>query len=281
MRKGKLRIGIVAPSSRIKPELAEKITRYAKEQYGDAVALKIHPQCFLNDGHFAGSDEERARAFLEYANSDEFDAIWFARGGYGAARMAQIALPGLRESARQKIYLGYSDTAALLGALYARGCGLPLHGPMPSDFLRAGGEKAVKRAISFLLKGDDSALEANVTPDSVTAAFNMTILAHMMGTPSAPDLTGHVLMLEEVSEAMYRFDRTMLHLTSVPAIRRVAGIRLGRVSDVPENDPVFGENEEEITKHWCAVAGIPYLGRADIGHDIENKIVPFGRLRRD
>jgi len=26
-----------------------------------------------------------------------------------------------------------------------------------------------------------------------------------------------------------------------------------------------------------ARAGIPYLGRADIGHDIENKVVPFGR----
>jgi len=27
------------------------------------------------------------------------------------------------------------------------------------------------------------------------------------------------------------------------------------------------------------VSGILYLGRADIGHDIDNKIVPFGRWR--
>jgi hypothetical protein len=32
-----------------------------------------------------------------------------------------------------------------------------------------------------------------------------------------------------------------------------------------------------VVRHWCDVSGIPYLGRADIGHDIDNKIVPFGR----
>ncbi len=37
-------------------------------------------------------------------------------------------------------------------------------------------------------------------------------------------------------------------------------------------------NEEAVTRHWCEKSGIPYLGRADIGHDIDNKVVPFGRL---
>lgn len=278
MREGRIRIGVVAPSCRIEPKLAEQILALVRERYGDTVALKIHPQCFLNAGHFAGTDEERASAFLEYANDDGLDAIWFARGGYGAARTARLALPGLTEAAHRKIYLGYSDTAALMAALCARRCGTQVHGPMPADLLRRDGKKAVQRALDYLARRDPAALEPTVTDRSLTAPFNMTILAHMTGTPLEPDLSGHVLMLEEVSEHTYRFDRTMLHLTSAPSIRRVAGIRLGRVSDVPENDPVFGENEEEIARHWCTVAGIPYLGRADIGHDVENKIVPFGRL---
>jgi len=87
-----------------------------------------------------------------------------------------------------------------------------------------------------------------------------------------------VLMLEEVSEYMYRIDRSLFHVTSNPAVRRVAGIRLGRCSAVPPNDPDFAQNEVEVVRHWCAVSGIPYLGRADIGHDAGNKIVPFGAL---
>ena len=83
-------------------------------------------------------------------------------------------------------------------------------------------------------------------------------------------------MLEEISEHMYRIDRALMHITSVPGIRRVAGIRLGRCGAIPDNDPEFGETEEQVARHWCDVAHIPYLGRADIGHDIDNKIVPFG-----
>ena len=73
-------------------------------------------------------------------------------------------------------------------------------------------------------------------------------------------------------------DRALFHLAASPAIRRVAGIRLGRVSDVLPNDPDFGEDEETVARHWCERYGIPYLGRADIGHDLANKVVPFGLL---
>ena len=86
-------------------------------------------------------------------------------------------------------------------------------------------------------------------------------------------------MLEDVSEHMYRIDRALLHITANPAIRRVAGIRLGRCSAIPPNEPDFGQTAEQVVRHWCEVSGIPYLGRADIGHDIGNKVVPFGRLR--
>jgi muramoyltetrapeptide carboxypeptidase len=34
-----------------------------------------------------------------------------------------------------------------------------------------------------------------------------------------------------------------------------------------------------VARTWCARAGIAYLGRADIGHDIDNKVVPFGETR--
>ena len=97
-----------------------------------------------------------------------------------------------------------------------------------------------------------------------------------LGTPLEPKLEGHVLMLEDVGEYMYRIDRYFYHVTSNDHVRRCAGIRLGRCSAVPKNDPDFVLNEEEVARFWCERSGIPYLGRADIGHDSENKVVPFG-----
>ena len=149
--------------------------------------------------------------------------------------------------------------------------------PMAADLARNGGESAVMRSLSFLVDRDARGLEPSVSRDGATAAFNITILSHLLGTPFEPDLSGHTLMLEEISEHMYRIDRALMHITSAPGIRRVAGIRLGRCGDIPENDPDFGETEEDVARHWCEVSGIPYLGRADIGHDVDNKIVPFGR----
>ena len=119
--------------------------------------------------------------------------------------------------------------------------------------------------------------QGSVSPVQKTVAFNISILSTLLGTPFQPDLSGHVLMLEEISEHMYRIDRSLFHITSNPGIREVSGIMLGRCGNIPANDPDFGQSEEQVVRHWCEVAGIAYLGRADIGHDTRNKVVPFGQ----
>jgi muramoyltetrapeptide carboxypeptidase len=275
------RIGVVAPASRLEFETAKKVTALASSLYPGRLELVFHPQCFLSSGHFAGDDAARAEAFLEFANDSHFDALWFARGGYGSGRIAEAVLAGLKPAAREKPYLGYSDGGFLLAALYKAGVPYVAHGPIPADLNREGdhgmrgGEEAVIRSLRFLVEQAADTLEPSLSPPA--AAFNLTILSCMIGTPLQPDLSGHVLMLEEVSEPMYAIDRAFFHITSNPLIRKAAGIRLGRCSAIPENDPPFGQNEEQIARHWCATSGIPYLGRADIGHDVANKIVPFGR----
>jgi muramoyltetrapeptide carboxypeptidase len=280
MARDKFKIGIVAPAGRIEPEVGERIVTLAARDYGGRAEIVVHPQCHLTCGHFAGYDEARAEAFLDIANDESFDALWWARGGYGSNRIADLVLPYLSETARHKTYLGYSDAGFLLAGLYRAGFPNVAHGPVARDILRAGGEAAARRALAFLVDRDPATLEPHVSAEVPCAAFNLTILSHIVGTRLEPDLSDHVLMLEEVSEAMYRIDRAFFHVTSAPSMQRVAGIRLGRVSDVTENDPDFAQTEEEVAQHWCAVSGIPYLGRADIGHDVANKIVPFGRFNR-
>jgi muramoyltetrapeptide carboxypeptidase len=274
----RIRIGIAAPSSRLERAMAERVTALAAEHF-PAVELHFDPQCFLSAGHFAGTDAERAAAFVEIANDPSFDVLWFGRGGYGSGRIAEAALGQLTEAARAKTYLGYSDAGVLLAGLYARGFPNVVHGPMPADINRSGGEAAVVRALSYLATGAAETLESSVAGSGKVVAFNLMTFSQLIGTPLQPELAGHVLMLEEVSEYMYRIDRSLFHVTSNPAIRHVAGIRLGRCSAIPDNDPDFGQTEVEVVQHWCAKAGIPYLGRADIGHDAANKIVPFGGVR--
>ena len=276
----RFRIGVVAPGTRIDEALAQRVKELAADAFLDqAPEIVFHPQCFLSAGHFAGDDAARAQAFLDVANDPKFDALWIARGGYGACRMAEAVLAGYHESARAKTYLGYSDAGAILAGLYKLGFPNIAHGPMPVDIIRDGGEAAVRRALAYLVERAPEALELTVIGEGKFAAFNIMVLHSILGTPLEPDLSDHVLMLEDVSEYLYRLDRALFHIMASPNIRRAKGIKLGRISDVPENDKPFGANAEEMIKYWCARADLPYLGRADIGHDIDNRVVPFGMAR--
>lgn len=270
-----IRIALVCPGKPIRRDRADAVLALAVAEFPQ-VTLAFHPQCFAEVGHFAGDDSTRLAAFLEVANDPDVDAVWFAMGGYGACRIADDALAGLGEHALGKTYLGYSDAGMLLGALYRHGIGRPVHGPLAGDIRREGGEEAVRRVLLYL-SGQKVALEAGLD-GRPTAAFNLMTLAMLAGTDLMPDLAGHVVLVEEVAEHLYAVDRLFFHVTQ--HMKGVAGIRLGRVSDVPENDRPFGFTADEIARYWCAKAGIPFLGRADIGHDAANSIVPFGLINQ-
>ncbi len=265
-----MRIAVVAPSCTLSPAAARQVEAIAAAR-GD-VDLAIHSQCFASEGHFAGEDAVRLAALREVMADPAVDAIWFARGGYGSNRIAQAAVADLPAAARAKTYLGYSDAGFLLAGFHKAGLKVA-HGPMVQDVLRAGGEPAVARALDWLVRGDAAALEPGL--DGPAMAFNLTVLSNLLGTALEPDFAGVELLIEDVAEHLYRIDRTMFHLAGSPAIRRVRQIRLGRVSDVPANDPVWSGDAAAIVGDWCARAGIRFGGAADIGHDAANRIVPF------
>jgi len=147
-----MRIGICAPSTPFTRDDAARIITLAAHSHPEA-ELVFDEQCFIENGHFAGTDEQRLEAFVRLANDPAFDAIWFVRGGYGACRIAEEAVRQLKAPARSKTYLGYSDQGNLLAALYKAGIGWPVHGPMPTDIRRQGGEDAVRRSLYWLVKG--------------------------------------------------------------------------------------------------------------------------------
>jgi muramoyltetrapeptide carboxypeptidase len=269
-----MRIGVVATGRSLdRLAVAEPVLALAAAIDPD-VEIIFHPQCFESSGHFAGTDERRRDSFLEFANDPGFDAIWFGRGGYGTCRVADHILPRLDEAARAKIYLGYSDAGYLLAGLYRNGFTVA-HGPMPGDIASQGPEP-VERALRWLIRRDRDSLEPGLG-GSPAAAFNMIVFSQLLGTPLEPDLTGHVLLLEEVDEYMYEIDRSLYHITSNPSVRKIAGLRLGRCIGAGGNVVDFVESEEEVARRWCAESGIEWLGRADIGHDRDNKVVPFGK----
>lgn len=294
-----MRIGIVAPSVYLLPRHVERASAFAAANFPD-VELIWHPQVYgrspnevggetgfvvsdaqnvpepMMHGHFAGSDEQRAAAFVEFANREDIDAIWFARGGYGAGRIAMDVLPRLGPAARRKTYMGYSDASYMLAILYRAGFPNLAHGPMVID----GRDEALGRALGWLARRDTAALEPGLRSGESYVAFNLISAAMMVGTPLFPDVSGHVMMVEEVGEYLYSVDRCFFALTSAVWRNPPAEIRLGQVTDIKENDRPYGRDEVGIAQDWCRRGNIRYGGRCEIGHFPGNKVVPFGRFGR-
>lgn len=269
-----MKIGVVAPGRPIDPSVAQRVSAFLAITY-PAVDIVFHPQCFQKDGHFAGPDAVRAAAFLEFANDSAFDAIWFARGGYGSNRILEAVMSQLGPAAAHKSYAGFSDMGFLLGALYARRIGRQVHAAMPVTLGRNDKGESLGWALGWLIDGDRRGLEPSLD-GRPAAAFNLAILSAMIGTKWLPDLTDHVLMIEEVSEPLYRIDRMLFQVAHATQLKGIAGIRLGAVTDVQENDPPFAETPEQMIARWCGEMGVPYLGPAQIGHIELNRVVPFG-----
>jgi muramoyltetrapeptide carboxypeptidase len=266
-----MRIMVVAPSCPLKEEAAEQVMAMARER-GDC-ELVIHPQCFAQDGHFAGSDAVRLAAVRQALADPDIDALWLARGGYGSNRIAVAAARDLPPEALGKTVLGYSDGGFLLAALQRAGIAVA-HGPMVQDVARVGGDQAVTRALDWLVRRDPATLEG--TLDGPAFAFNLVVLSSLMGTPLQPDFAGAELLIEEVDEELYRIDRFLFHVTSQPALRGIRQLRLGRVAVRP-NDRPFGRDVEAIARDHCQRSGVVWGGRAQIGHDADNRVVPFPR----
>ncbi|MEM9500855.1 MAG: LD-carboxypeptidase [Pseudomonadota bacterium] len=265
-------IAICAPATPITREHAIALEELVAAEF-PIHAVTFHDQCFEREGHFAGSDLRRLEGLLDCANDPTFDAVWFAKGGYGSNRIAEAAVAQMNQAARAKTYVGFSDSGYLLAALYHAGIGQSVHGSMPVSARSESGREAVRRVLRWF-SGDVSGVEPSLDGTTPAVAFNLITLAMISNTPLMPDLSGHVVMVEEVSEHLYSIDRLMFHLAG--SLPRIAGLRLGAVTDVPENYVEFGQTEEEIMRFWCDRAGVPYLGRAEIGHTAANRVVPFG-----
>lgn len=267
-----MKIAVVAPSCTLSPQAAEAVTEIVAAR-GDA-ELVIHPQCFFSDGHFAGPDAARLEALREVMADERYNAVWFARGGYGSNRIAEAAAAELPPAARNKTYLGYSDAGFLLAAFHKAGLDVA-HGPMVQDSMREGGTAALHRALDWLTRRDEEALEPGLEAGKPAMAFNLTVLSSLLGTSLEPDFSDVELLIEDVAEHEYRIDRAMFHVTGSASVRRAASIRMGRMTEIPDNDPVFGSDAESIVRDWCKRAGISFKGHADIGHDAANRVVPF------
>ena len=249
-------------------------------------------------GYLAGTDDERLADLNQALQDSTVSAIWCIRGGYGVTRILdRVDYAALAR--RPKALIGFSDITALLNAASRAAGVVTFHGPvarasMPA-FSRAHFEQVLTRSESpgrlgrlpdpagVLLPRESRIVTLRGgSAEGPLAGGNLSLLQCLIGTPWFPDLTGAILFLEDVGEQLYRVDRVLAHLRATGALERLAGIMVGRFTDLDRagQDGAFGF--DQILATYFGPLNIPVAYGFPIGHIDAQWTLPMGvRARLD
>ncbi len=277
-------IAIVAPARPSSTDLLPAALTYL-EGRGYRVAEGRH--LFDRHHYLAGTDVDRAQDLMTAFDDTQVEAIICARGGYGSGRLLSL-LDYDRIASNPKILVGFSDTTALQLALYRRSGLVSFSGALADiDLARPTPDPLVERSLWLALTSLEPLGNLGVTTPlrvlhegSRTAVgplipANLAVLCSLIGTPYMPDLSGTILLLEDVDEHPYRLDRMLNQLRLAGILPRLNGLVFGEFKDcfVEEDaDPDLEQLALEATRglDLTVVGGFPY------GHHVRRLVVPVG-----
>ncbi len=287
-------VAIVAPAS---PTSEPDGVRFAIETVESlGFRVKQAPHLFDRNGYLAGTDAVRAADLNQLFADEDVDAIFCLRGGYGASRLLPLLDYDLIR-ANPKILLGYSDITALLMAIYQAAGLVTFHGPIASQTYTAYTLAEFRKVLSHpgapmplgapppFGRGEGRVEKANrlqtLVPGKARGRLlggNLSLLAHLTGTPYMPDLTGAILFMEDVSEGVYSIDRMLTQLWLSGNLQKVAGIVFGKFTEPPASTWPQNRLLEDVLAERVLALNLPTLSGLMIGHIDDQTVVPLGCL---
>ncbi len=243
-------------------------------------------------GYLAGRDEQRLSDLNAALRDPRVDAVWCLRGGYGMTRILDgVDFDAVR--ARPKAVIGYSDITALINAIARRSNVVTFHGPMSrsslSPFSRAHFERVLTTSEpagrlgrlpqpSEVLVSRENRL-VTLSPGAAEGHLvggNLTLLQALIGTPYQPDFDGAILFLEDVNEELYSVDRMLAHLRMVGVLGRLAGVIVGRFTDMKRGTEDGTLGFDEVLATYLLPLGIPVAYGFPLGHIDDQWTMPLG-----
>jgi muramoyltetrapeptide carboxypeptidase len=228
-------------------------------------------------GFLAGSDEERAAGYRALLCDPSVDAIFFARGGYGASRILRH-LDVEETRANPKIHLGGSDLTALFAWIQRHSGLVTFYGPMVAvemaESADTGWESVLRgEPLETHMVGKEDVIVSGRGEGALVGGC-LSLLASLCGTPEAVLGEGAILFWEDTGEDTYRLDRMLTQLERSGAFDGLRGMVIGSV--VPRRDV---ESSEEVREYlFERFAGSPFpvaMGLA-AGHLASPRTLPLG-----
>jgi muramoyltetrapeptide carboxypeptidase len=256
----------------------------------DGCRVRNHYDPAAKHLRFGATDEDRIAQLHAAARDPEVRIVLALRGGYGMSRLLHKLDFELFASSG-KLFVGHSDFTAFQMALFARAGAASFAGPMIcDDFSREEPSAFTLESFWRCLKGPAyevgflSPGSPEIDVGGTLWGGNLTMLAHLAGTPWFPRVDGGILFVEDVNEHPYRVERMLLQLFHAGALRRQKAVLLGDFSNYRLSDYDNGYDFDAMLAFLRATLDVPVLTGLPFGHTRDKLTLPFGgqaRLRCD
>ncbi|MBL0330665.1 MAG: LD-carboxypeptidase [Bacteroidetes bacterium] len=270
------KIAIVASARKITlQELQTAIDTF--KRWGLEVVLSKN--LFGSDHQFSGADAERAADLQSALDDDSIKAVISARGGYGTMRIVdQIDFTKFKQ--HPKWIIGYSDITVLHSHIHNFGIET-LHATMPINF--SVNAEAVE-TMQKLLFGEKLVYQIEKHPLNKTGVVeaqvvggNLSLLYALAGSASSIHTKGKILFIEDLDEYLYHLDRMMVSLKRYGKLSDLAGLVVGGMTDMKDNQIPFGKTAEEIILDAVKDYNYPVCFNFPAGHVNRNLGLVLGR----
>lgn len=231
--------------------------------------------------YFSGTDEERRDELQAMLNDHSIKAILCGRGGYGVSRIIdQLDFKGLKKN--PKWIIGFSDITVLHAHLNRRVGIITLHASMANAFNDPLQESYVQmirqvlrgKGINYKVEGSKYNKKGKAVGELVGG--NLSLLVHLLATPSAYQTRGKILFLEDLGEYLYHIDRMLLQLKRAGVLKGLKGLIIGGFTDLKDNPRPFGESLEEIVLRLTEEYNYPVCFNFPVSHGTENVPLKVG-----
>jgi muramoyltetrapeptide carboxypeptidase len=274
------RIAIVSPARKISPAEAETAINIFTS-WGLEVIQGDHLYASYNQ--FAGMDEQRRSDFQRMLDDESIRAIICSRGGYGTVRIID-GLDFTRFRQNPKWIIGYSDETVLHAHIHEHFGVETLHAVMLLNFKdKSEGDpslSSLKKALfgeELVYKIPSEQYNRKGRCKGPLVGGNLSILYSLNNTGSDIKTKGKILFIEDVDEYLYHIDRMMMNLRRSGKLEGLAGLIVGAMNKMHDNEVPFNKSAYEIIAETVEEYSYPVCYNFPAGHIDDNLALILGR----
>ena len=237
----------------------------------------------LENNQFAGTVQERVDDLQMVLNDDSIKAVWCARGGYGTVQLIDL-IDFSKFQQHPKWIIGYSDITVLHAHIHNLGIET-IHATMPINIPKNSAEsiKTLKNVLfgnQLYYEFPSHQLNISGKANGLLVGGNLSVLYSLLGSKSSFSTENKILLVEDLDEYLYHIDRILQNLKRNHYFENLAGIIVGGMTQMRDNEIAYGKTAEAIILDIVKPYNIPVIFNAPFGHLDDNRALILGRTIR-